>query len=149
MSDRQIDNQSEMILQHPFHKDGSQFEKNAAKKQISILMMLKVRLVKIRWNSRRQGIFYCFIHAIVTCMRMPFKKKIQILYIFAQTFKYFALFCPFFALFLKNRTHVLTLQNRPCKTYSVGSTDKEGEFAFAGNFAENHCFVAFIYQAQS
>ena len=29
-------------------------------------------------------------------------------------FKYFALFCPFFALFLKSYVHVLTFYNRPC-----------------------------------
>ena len=48
---------------------------------------------------------YCLqlSHAI-TC---HFSKYFQILYIFAQIFKYFAIFQHFFALFLKNRTHAL------------------------------------------
>ena len=38
------------------------------------------------------------MHAIITNIRPPFSKYFQILYIFAQIFKYFALFdlfCPF------------------------------------------------------
>ena len=38
----------------------------------------------------------------------PFSKYFQLLYIFTQIFKYFALFQHFFALFLKNHTHALT-----------------------------------------
>ena len=34
----------------------------------------------------------CFMHAIVACMRLPFSKYFQIVYIFAQTFKNLALF---------------------------------------------------------
>ena len=44
---------------------------------------------------------YCMqlSHATIAC---PFSKYFQILYIFAQIFKYFALFQHFFVLFLKN-----------------------------------------------
>ena len=35
------------------------------------------------------------MHAIITNIRPPFSKYFQILYIFAQIFKYFALFCLF------------------------------------------------------
>ena len=69
----------------------------------------------------RQGLFQQFI----ACdNHLPFFKYFQILYIFSQSLKYFALFCPFyfiflffFALILKNRTHALTFQNRPCTSY--------------------------------
>ena len=56
----------------------------------------------------------------VYCMQLslrityPFSKCFQILCIFAQVFKYFALFQHFFALLLKNHTHAFTFYNRPC-----------------------------------
>ena len=36
---------------------------------------------------------------------------------FCQNFKYFVLFCPFLALFLKNCTHALTFKNSPWLIY--------------------------------
>ena len=53
----------------------------------------------------------------------PVSNCFQIFYIFAQTFKYFTLFClfetfccPLLAFFLKNHTHALTFYKRPCLT---------------------------------
>ena len=51
---------------------------------------------------------YVYREQFVVCDNHPFSKYFQILYIFAQIFKYFTLFQPFFAFFLKNRTHALT-----------------------------------------
>ena len=53
----------------------------------------------------------CFMHVVVTCMRLPFFSiYFQISYIFAK----FSNTLPFSALFLKNCTHAPTFQNRAC-----------------------------------
>ena len=53
-------------------------------------------------NSSVRAYSGCCMHPIVARMRLLFfQKYLQILYIFAQIFKYFALFCPFFDLFIQ------------------------------------------------
>ena len=52
------------------------------------------------------------LHEIITQSPALFSRSFQILYISAQVFKYFALFCPFltfFVLFLKNYMYALLL----------------------------------------
>ena len=63
----------------------------------------KIKILNFSLNYVK---YYCtqLLHGI-TC---PFSKYFQILYIFAQIFKYFALFQHLFTFFLKNCTHDLT-----------------------------------------
>ena len=72
-------------------------------KKSCTLMPLSILLLPARAYSSS---LFCLV---ITCNHLPFFKNFQIWNIFAQIFKYFAPFQHFFAHFLKNCTHYLTL----------------------------------------
>ena len=59
-------------------------------------VFLIIRVYPAKFGNHSRAYCSCFMHAIVAHMRLPFFKIIQILYIFAQIFKYFRPFLPFF-----------------------------------------------------
>ena len=63
--------------------------------------MKKVIDIGKRSKTMSRAYSSCFMHVVVACMGLPFFKIFLNAYIFAQIFKYFALFCPFFPLSLK------------------------------------------------
>ena len=97
--------------------------------QIFLLFYITFCIVKIEWKCVFFNIYWntsCFclimcmcrafsnnlLHEIITQSPALFSRSFQILYISAQVFKYFALFCPFltfFVLFLKNYMYALLL----------------------------------------
>ena len=58
--------------------------------------MKKVINTRKRSKTMSRAYSSCFTHTIVARMRLPFLKNFSNLYIFAEIFKYFALFLAFF-----------------------------------------------------
>ena len=64
-------------------------------------IQILLSLVNLMVSGPLQAVYFMQLSHKITC---PFSKYFQILYIFAQIFKYFPLFQHFFAIFLKNHS---------------------------------------------